>query len=138
VHNRPLLKVAKECKIPETTLRGWKRKFEDDGVLLKGRKRTKGNGTKPFLPQSVEEELANWIKDGRKAGLAITTDLLKGKALELYSGDNFKASDGWCYNFLHRWNLSTRSPTKQRVKNTTSIEERDKKIRKFWQTITAE
>jgi len=61
--------------------------------------------------------------------------LVKGKALELANKNDFKASDGWCSNFLNRWDLTTRSPTKQRVKNTTTIEERNEKIRKFWQTI---
>jgi len=125
---RPLREVARECKIPESTLRGWKRKFEEEGVLPKAKKKAIGGGQKPLMPPSVEEKLVEWIHERREAGVAITTYLVRGKALELFHDDNFKASDGWCRNFQKRWNLTTRTPTNQRANANVTVEERNDKV----------
>jgi len=107
--NRPLREVARECKIPESTLRGWKRKWEDDGVLPKAKKRAKGAGAKPILPYTKEEELVEWVKDGRKKGLAITPQLVRTKARVIFPQEEFKATHGWYYGFEKRWDLTTRT-----------------------------
>jgi len=132
---RPLREVARECKIPESTLRGWKRKFEEEGVLPKAKKKAIGGGQKPLMPPSVEEKLVEWIHERREAGVAITTYLVRGKALELFHDDNFKASDGWCCNFQKRWNLTTRTPTNQRANANVTVEERNDKVQSYWNTI---
>jgi len=77
----------------------------------------------------------DWIKDGRTQGLAITTHLVRTRAREIWPVEEFKATHGWYQRFQKRWNLTTRSPTKQRKSKTTTIEERNKSIESFWHTI---
>jgi len=130
--NRPLREVARECKIlagmEEKMGRWW-------GALPKAKKRAKGAGAKPTIPCAKEEELVDWIKDGRTQGLAITTHLVRTRAREIWPVEEFKATHGWYQRFQKRWNLTTRSPTKQRKSKTTTIEELNKSIESFWHTI---
>jgi len=81
---RPLREVARDSKIPESTLRGWKNKFDNDGELGKGRKRSIGGGTKPIIHNTKEKELSTWVIEQRKMGVAITMELLKSKAQKQY------------------------------------------------------
>jgi len=92
--SRPLREVARECKIPESTLRGWKRKWEDDGVLPIAKKRAMGGGAKPILPQTKEEEL-----------------LVRSKAREIWPVEKFKATHCWYKRFEKRQKLTTRTQT---------------------------
>jgi len=46
--------VAQECKVPEATLHGWKRKFEEEGTLPQGRKRSR--------PEDLNQEYQKRMK----------------------------------------------------------------------------
>ncbi|RHY26266.1 hypothetical protein DYB32_008122 [Aphanomyces invadans] len=78
--------------------------------------RTTGTGT--TLPSEVEEQLARWVQTMRTDGVPVTPKMLQLMALE-YAVDvgltesEFLASWHWMRGFKKRFNLSTRTRTRQ-------------------------
>jgi hypothetical protein len=58
--------------MPESTLRGWKKKFDNNIEVKPGRKRRSGGGAKTILSDDQERELANWVLESREKGIAVT------------------------------------------------------------------
>ena len=56
----------------------------------------KGNKKRPKAINATKYKKKVSIHEHHEARVAITTYLVRGKALELFHDDNFKASDGWC------------------------------------------
>ncbi|KAK3283148.1 hypothetical protein CYMTET_9143 [Cymbomonas tetramitiformis] len=81
----------------------------------------------------VETQLFRDFQACRKKGLRIGRRWLRTKARviakKLYPGRYFRASEGWCTNWLRRNNLSYRKKTNKKTKST---EERLPKIIKRW------
>ena len=61
-----------------------------------------GGGQKPQF-QQLEEELFQWVRMRRAQSFKVSRQIIKDKALSLYIGDNFAASDGWVTAFLKRY-----------------------------------
>uniref|UniRef100_A0A6B2LPD8 HTH CENPB-type domain-containing protein n=1 Tax=Arcella intermedia TaxID=1963864 RepID=A0A6B2LPD8_9EUKA len=100
--------VAQKYKIPESTLRGWIKRVEKGGTLLKGNQRQGKPGRKPILPKVAETAIKKWILDERSKGAPITTRVVKEYVGENYANDNFQASRGWLTKFMVRKNLTVR------------------------------
>ena len=69
-----------------------------------------GNSGRPVSHPDAERSLNNWISTERERLYPVTYLDAKDKMIEL-SGDGFKASTGWFYGFLNRFNLSIRQIT---------------------------
>ena len=61
-----------------------------------------GGGQKPQF-QQLEEELTQWVRMRKAQNFKVSRQIIKDKALSLYIGDNFAASDGWVTAFLKRF-----------------------------------
>lgn len=62
--------------------------------------------------QGMEEDLIKEIKEKRAEGRPVNRNWIKSRAKDLTAEPNFQASDGWLNNFIKRWKLSLRVPTK--------------------------
>ena len=51
----------------------------------------------------MEEELTQWVRMRKAQNFKVSRQIIKDKALSLYIGDNFAASDGWVTAFLKRF-----------------------------------
>ena len=61
----------------------------------------------------MEIELANWYKEQKDLGMAVTANMIKQKALELSNCEEFMASKGWFDKFKIRYFLKIdKSPLK--------------------------
>ena len=74
--------------------------------------RLSGGGQKA-LDQGMENLLFEWIKMRRLHGFRISRSIIQKKAKELSKIEDFKASDGWCTNFMHRFGIAYRTKTQQ-------------------------
>ena len=72
-----------------------------------------GGGGKKALDQGMENLLFEWIRIRRLHGFRITRSIIQKKAKELSKIEDFKASDGWCTNFMHRFGIAYRTKTQQ-------------------------
>ena len=67
--------------------------------------------------EDVEEEVYKWIVDRRNSYRNVTRKAIQQQALKFFeqsgSSQSFVASNGWCDNFMKRFNLSVRRKTHQ-------------------------
>ena len=61
-----------------------------------------GGGQKPQFPE-LENELYEWLKNQTLQSKNITKEEIKEKALSIYVGDKFVASDRWASAFMKRY-----------------------------------
>ena len=60
----------------------------------------------------TESDLFNWIVSERSKGFILSLSDIQQRMLELTSNNyRFKASTGWLYGFMRRFQLSMRMPT---------------------------
>ena len=81
----------------------------------------------------LENELKDWILQLRMDGNVVTRNMVRVKALRLKKGpkfkdilgiDLFKASAGWCTNFMNRESLTLRLRTKISQKLLAMLEDK--------------
>ena len=111
--------TGRKFKIDESMVRRWLQKkkeineaYEQPGPSKK-RLRLDGAGRKPCL-SPVEEELMEKIARERAEHRHVSTKLIQvwaTKMAEEISLTEFKASRGWLFNFMKRYNLSIRRRT---------------------------
>ena len=110
--------TGRKFKIDESMVRRWLQKkeineaYEQPGPSKK-RLRLDGAGRKPCL-STVEEELMEKIARERAEHHHVSTKLIQvwaTKMAEEISLTEFKASRGWLFNFMKRYNLSIRRRT---------------------------
>ena len=94
---------------------------DDEGPLIispcPARKRRRIRSRQAQFPL-LEEALVEYTKEMREKGLAVHRNMIMHKALvlikDLYPKEalTFKASDGWCYNFMRRNDIRDRRVTR--------------------------
>ena len=117
--------VARSEDLNESLVRQWRKNeqkirqavsqqnSDDPLIAIKGSKarfRLDGGGKKSMYTD-LEEKVFQWVLECRKNGVKITRRLIRAKALEMSQieqiDQKFSASEGWCHNFIKRYNLST-------------------------------
>ena len=117
--------VARSEDLNESLVRQWRKNEQkirqaitqqnsyDPSVAIKASKarfRLEGGGKKSMYTD-LEEKVFQWILECRKNNVKITRRLIRVKALEMsqmsQNDQKFSASEGWCHNFIKRYNLST-------------------------------
>ena len=121
--------IARKYSIDRSLIRSWKKNEKKlSGILNSKTKqftseinathnsvtkfRISGGGQKA-LDQGMENLLFEWIKLRRLYGFRISRSIIQKKAKELSKIEDFKASDGWCTNFMHRFGIAYRTKTQQ-------------------------
>ena len=110
--------IARKYSIDRSLIRSWKKDEKKlSGILNSQTKpatkfRISGGGQKA-LDQGMENLLFEWIKLRRLYGFRISRSIIQKKAKELSKIEDFKASDGWCTNFMHRFGIAYRTKTQQ-------------------------
>ena len=84
----------------------------------------------------MEKELKEWIDEKRKAGIGISTTVIRLKAKSMAKARNiaeseFKASVHWCHRFMDQHDLSIRRRTTISQKLPESFEEKLEKFQAF-------
>lgn len=103
--------AGREFAVDERCVRRWRSEKEEIKKMphLK-RARRGGKSNWPIL----EENLAQWVKEQRKKGLAISTIKLRLQA-KLMARDmnlnNFQGGPCWCFRFMKRYQICVRSKT---------------------------
>ena len=118
-NNNNYQNTAKRLGISRQSLMKWaKQKNKILNTNFKNiRRRVQTSANRAFYP-TMENSLNEWIKDSRARGVCISGFSLKVKAIEIMREDEtqtnmpqFKASDGWLFNFLRRKKLTLRRIT---------------------------
>ena len=111
--------TGRKFKIDESMVRRWLQKKKEINEAYeqpepsKKRLRLDGAGRKPCL-STLEEELMEKIARERAEHRHVSTKLIQvwaTKMAEEISLTEFKASRGWLFNFIKRYNLSIRRRT---------------------------
>ncbi|XP_042291780.1 zinc finger protein 510-like isoform X2 [Thunnus maccoyii] len=103
-------KAAKHFDIDSKRIRYWKKQKNELLLADKRRARLAGGGRKTSSLE-LERRLSAWIYSMQDEQIQISKEMIKNKALEIYSsvsdgGKMFMASRGWLQKFLQRHNLS--------------------------------
>ena len=61
--------------------------------------------------ETKTQAVREWIVSMKAKDLRVTHSALQLKALEFSRDPSFKASNGWCQNFIKRYNASQRNQT---------------------------
>lgn len=105
--------AACQFQVDEKNVRRWRSQQE----TLKGLRRDQRLARYcPAKFPELEKELKEWIDNKRKAGIGISTTLIRLKAKLMAKARNiaeseFKASVHWCHHFMDRNDLSIRRRT---------------------------
>lgn len=94
-YNMSLRDIVIMCNISKKSLKRW---------IHLGCSRKKGCGRK-IRDKEMESKLKNWYILNRLNNMKITGTMLKKKALEFSSYQNFKASSGWLEKFVKKYQL---------------------------------
>ena len=129
--------AARQFQIDEKNVRRWRSEQEK----LKGLRRDQraAHYCSAKFPE-LEKELKEWIDEKRKAGIGISTTVIRLKAKSMAKARNvaeseFKASVHWCHRFMDRHDLSIRRRTTISQKLPENFED---KLLKFQFFIIAE
>ena len=129
--------AAHQYQVDEKNVRRWR---QNQAVLKEQRRDQRAARLCfPKFPE-LETELTQWIEEKRKAGIAVSTTLIRLKARSLAKEkkireSDFKASVHWCHRFMNRNNLSIRRRTSIAQKLPENLEH---KLQKFQSYIIAE
>ena len=109
--------LSRRYNIPLGTLAGWikNRKALENSTILKNKSRLSGAGRKSDS-HGYDEILINFIKEGRKNGISITSTEVICKAIEIIP--NF---DNKSYNSLHNWFKKFRERNFYSIRKVTKI-----------------
>lgn len=92
------------------------RSIKEANVVKPKRFRVLGGGRKT-KNDVLEEKLYQWIVERRDAKKQVSRKSIQEKAMQIFGNmenvTTFAASNGWCQNFMRRFNLSTRQKTNQ-------------------------
>ena len=100
--------VGRKYQICESIVRLWRKNEDKIRAAVESDtnlKRLKGSGRK-IQNLEMEEKLFEWIVSMKAKDLRVTHSALQLKALEFSRDPSFKASNGWCQNFIKRYNAS--------------------------------
>ena len=116
--------TAKSYGLDHTMVVRWKQAFEkqsknQDQNQLKFRMSGAG---RPVLDTEMEDNLFSWICFRRENQWRVTRDMIQAKAKEFSKHDTFTASEGWCTDFLRRYQLSLRQKTHQSQRLPSDLE----------------
>lgn len=109
VESRSLCDTAKEFQLPPDTVKSfWRSRTK----LKQQRPQDKRHRIRDPFFESLEKDLATFIKVAREHRLPVTGEVIKTKALLLRSKHNiseqmFQASNGWLQNFLNRTGIES-------------------------------
>ena len=83
-----------------------------------------GQGRKLSYPEDVDQHILAWVLSMREKHLAISTQMLRDKALLLVRSHNpsFTASEGWMRRFMRRHNLTLGARTSVSQKLPSDLE----------------
>ena len=129
--------AARQFQVDEKNVRRWRSQQEK----LKGLRRDQRVARYcPAKFPELEKELKEWIDEKRKAGIGISTTVIRLKAKSMAKARNiaeseFKASVHWCHRFMDRHDLSIRRRTTISQKLPENFED---KLEKFQAFIIAE
>ena len=83
-------------------------------VVIPKKFRILGAGRK-VSHEALEESLYQWVIGRRNESRHVSRETIKEKAISMYNefenAKPFNASNGWCDNFMRRFNLTTRQKT---------------------------
>jgi hypothetical protein len=99
-----------------------------------------GNPGRLVTHSSIETELYQWIINKRSAGISIPLCTVQQQMLLLTHriDPHFKASTGWLYGFMRRFNLSLRTPnTAPQLLSATDISLRIQSFKQFYTQLYA-
>nr|XP_006824625.1 PREDICTED: pogo transposable element with KRAB domain-like [Saccoglossus kowalevskii] len=104
--------AARLYNIPPSTLKTWKKYTFDSARLTKAGRRI-GSGRNISYPREMDEQILAWVLEQRDLKLPVTIDAIRIYALQLVRPvqPDFKASKGWCQQFMQRHDLVLRSKT---------------------------
>ena len=129
--------AARQFQVDEKNVRRWRSQQEKLKGLCRDQRAAQYCPAK--FPE-LEKELKEWINEKRKAGIGISTTVIRLKAKSMAKARNiaeseFKASVHWCHRFMDRHDLSIRRRTTISQKLPENFED---KLEKFQAFIIAE
>ena len=129
--------AAGQFQIDEKNVRRWRSQQEKLKGLRRDQRAARYCSAK--FPE-LEKELKEWIDEKRKAGIGISTTVIRLKAKSMAKARNvaeseFKALVHWCHRFMDRHDLSIRRRTTISQKLPENFED---KLLKFQRFIIAE
>ena len=129
--------AARQFQVDEKNVRRWRSQQEKLKGLCRDQRAAQYCPAK--FPE-LEKELKEWIDEKRKAGIGISTTVIRLKAKSMAKARNiaeseFKASVHWCHRFMDRHDLSIRRRTTISQKLPENFED---KLEKFQAFIIAE
>ena len=125
--------AARQFQVDEKNVRRWRSQQEK----LKGLRRDQRAARYcPAKFPELEKELKEWIDEKRKAGIGISTTVIRLKAKSMAKVRNvaesdFKASVHWCHRFMDRHDLSIRRRTTISQKLPENFEDKLQKFQAF-------
>ncbi|KFM63799.1 Pogo transposable element with KRAB, partial [Stegodyphus mimosarum] len=103
--------AAREFEVDERCIRRWRTEKEELKNMPQ-QKRAKRSGTVRW--PNLEDDLADWIKEKRGKGMAVSTVKIRFQAKFIAKQMNindFKGGPCWCSRFMKRKNISVRTRT---------------------------
>ena len=126
--------AGKQFNVDESCVRRWRSQREK---LLKTPRNKRAVRSHSAAYPELKKEVAEWITKKRKAGTAVSTNIicLKAKSVAQKLGlEQFKMSKCWCYHFMDRFGFSMRRRTTIAQKLPQDYEE---KLIKFQHYVLA-
>ena len=116
--------AEREFGVSEKMVRDWRMKKEKLSKTPKTVKKMR-LGLSPY--DDMEKELHSWIVEQRKNGYIVTMPTIRLRARQLaketrFGYTDFKGSNGWCSNFMKRWDLCVRQRTHIAQKLPSDVE----------------
>lgn len=110
--NNSVEKTAKRFNVDGKRIRDWRKSENEIRKVFATKpaaKRLSGGGRK-VRDKNLEIRLRNHICEMREKRLRVSRKMIKRMALE-WGSDSFKASNGWLFNFMRRYNFVQRKRT---------------------------
>ena len=121
-------KAAREFNVCEKQVREWKKAASQLAELPKSKKACRGLST----PHKADEiALHDWVLAHRQNGFIVTRSAIRVQAQSTFKEPNFKASAGWCTNFMNRHGLSLRVRTKISQKLPAQLDDKITQFHRF-------
>ncbi len=133
--------------VPRKNIQRWLKSFLDgdfdQGIAKRGPKKQRiwrgrqKAGRKLSYPKEIDDKLLEWVLCLRERHLALSTQMLRDKALALIKehNANFKASEGWARKFIRRHSLELRARTSVAQKLPGDLED---KVSAFQEEVKTE
>ena len=107
--NRGIRSIAAELEVPRSCLQDWTKKYKcfKDKLDLENKYRLEGAGRNPDTI-NIEEILIKWVCELRRLNIALSTDEIILKLMELDQkqvNKSFRVLQVWCLSFLKRYSF---------------------------------